>query len=73
MLINARVATVGALPALPQEPLVAAGPATPARGTRRIYLGEWLNVPVYDFEPGIAMDLDAAPTLLRAAARRRWR
>ncbi len=50
VLINARVATVGALPALPQEPLVAAGADIPATGRRRIYLGEWLEAPVYDFD-----------------------
>ncbi len=50
VLINARVATVGALPALPEEPLVSTGTDTPAMGRRRIYLGEWLEAPVYDFD-----------------------
>jgi N-methylhydantoinase A len=50
VLINARVATVGALPALPEEPLVSTGTDTPAMGRRRIYLGEWREAPGYDFD-----------------------
>ena len=50
VLINARIATIGALPALPEEPLMAAGADTPPLGQRRIYLGQWLEAPVYDFD-----------------------
>ena len=50
VLVNARVATIGALPALPQEPLAETGAASPASGRRRIYLGDWLDVPVHDFD-----------------------
>jgi len=64
VLINARVATVGALPALPQEPLVAAGGATPATGHRRIYLGEWLDAPVYDFDRLAAGQVIHGPALV---------
>jgi N-methylhydantoinase A len=50
VLVNARVATVGVLPALPTEPLAASGEAASPNGQRRIYLGGWLDVPVHDFD-----------------------
>ncbi len=50
VLVNARVAVIGVLPGLPQEPRRAdAAPAAPA-GRRRIWLGGWTDVAVYDFE-----------------------
>ena len=64
VLINARVATVGTLPDLPQEPLVATGAATPAAGNRRIYLGEWLEAPVHDFDRLVAGQEIAGPALV---------
>src|SRR6185437_17025186 len=39
VLVNARVAAIGILPDLPQEPLLPAGTPAPAEGERRIYLG----------------------------------
>ncbi|WP_089937399.1 hydantoinase/oxoprolinase family protein [Candidatus Entotheonella palauensis] len=49
VLVNARVTTVGVLPAPPREPLLQAG--APPLGTRErdIYLGQWIRVPVYSF------------------------
>ena len=64
VLINARVATVGSLPALPQEPLTPSGPARPAIGQRRIYLGEWLDAPVYDFDLLAAGQVVTGPALV---------
>ena len=50
VLVNARVAVIGELPALPQEPaLPARAPARPT-GERQIYLGGWRNVPIYAFD-----------------------
>jgi N-methylhydantoinase A len=49
VLVNARVATVGALPALPQEPAAEQGPPSAPSGHRDIFLGDWLEAPVYDF------------------------
>jgi N-methylhydantoinase A len=58
VLVNARCAVIGVLPALPEEPRrPASAPAGPC-GERRIYLGDWLTVPVYDFDalaPGQAL------------------
>ena len=58
MLVNARVAVIGVLPGLPQEPSLPPQPPAAPRGERRIYLGDWINVPVYDFDalaPGQAI------------------
>ena len=58
VLVNARLAVVGALPSLP-APLQAAAPAGAADReprSRRVYLGRWLEVPVYDLDtarPGL--------------------
>ena len=50
VLVNARVAAIGELPALPQEPALAPRPPAPAVGERDIYLGKWRKVPVYRFD-----------------------
>jgi N-methylhydantoinase A len=50
VLVNARAAIVGALPALPREPNLPARAPAPARTTRRIHLGAWQDVPVYDLD-----------------------
>jgi N-methylhydantoinase A len=50
VLVNARVAVSGILSALPQEPdLPPRPPASPA-AERRIYLDDWVSVPVWDFD-----------------------
>jgi N-methylhydantoinase A len=48
--VNARVAVVGELPTLPAEPVrQTGGPATAVR-SRRVYLGQWTEVAVYDLD-----------------------
>ena len=47
VLVNARVATIGRLPAAGRAVRGGAGAAVKAH--RRVYLGGWLDVPVYDF------------------------
>ena len=78
VLVNARLAVVGELPALPEEPPLPARAAAPPRSRRRIHLGQWVEAPVYDLEvlaPGQAIAgpavLETATTtvLLRAADR----
>jgi N-methylhydantoinase A len=67
VLINARVAMIGELPGLPQEPTLP--PQDPAEPTeeRRIYLGGWCAAPVYAFDglaPAQAID---GPALIESA------
>jgi N-methylhydantoinase A len=64
VLINARVATIGELPALPEEPRSPTGPDAPAIGRRRIYLGDWLEAPVYDFDRLSAGQIIEGPALV---------
>ncbi len=50
VLVNARVAVVGKLPAVPAEPTLPTGRDAPSRTMRAIYLDGWRDVPVYEFE-----------------------
>ncbi len=67
VLVNARVAIIGELSALPQEPdLPARGQGGP-QGSRRVYLGGWREVAVYDFDalgPGQVIE---GPAVVEAA------
>jgi N-methylhydantoinase A len=50
VLVNARAAVIGVLPGLPQEPALKEMTAAKPRGVRKIYLGGWVETPVYDFD-----------------------
>ena len=51
VLVNARVAAIGELPALPQSPRYCAATAGACPvGERDIYLGKWRKVPIYRFD-----------------------
>ena len=50
VLVNARVAAIGALPALPTEPARAKGRSAEPCSRRRVYFGVWQDVPVYAFD-----------------------
>jgi N-methylhydantoinase A len=80
VLVNARVAVIGRLPALPQEPRRGEGPPAPPQGRRRIWLGGWHEARVFDFDalsPGQIVDGPAivesatTTTLLRPGDRAR--
>ena len=86
VLVNARVATVGRMPAPPSEPSASgASPAGP-RGERRIYLEGWCMAPVYAFsalaagqsiEGPAIVESDTTTVLLRpgdraTATEQRW-
>jgi N-methylhydantoinase A len=47
VLVNVRLAVVGELPMLPAEPVIDSGAPVTPQGSRRVYLGTWLDVPVY--------------------------
>ncbi len=78
VLVNARLAVIGELPALPEEPPLPSRPPARPRQTRPVYLDGWREVPVYDLDalaPGQALTgpaiVEAATTtaLLRAGER----
>ncbi len=50
VLVNASVAAVGVLPALPAEPVLESAGSLAPREHRRAYLGQWVDVPVYDLD-----------------------
>ena len=50
VLVNARLAVVGRLPAAPAEPALAPGPPAIAGAVRRVYLGGWRELPVYELD-----------------------
>ena len=67
VLVNARVAVVGGLPALPQEPDLATRPNAAPRGSRRIHLGGWRDVAVYDLESLAPGQVISGPAVIESA------
>src|SRR3989442_1216571 len=47
VIVNARVAVVGELPVLPAQTAAASGRATVGPARRRVWLGDWIEVPVF--------------------------
>jgi N-methylhydantoinase A len=67
VLVNARVAAVGVLPALPEEPALASRPPAGPRSRRRVYLGAWHDVPVHDLDGLAPGQVVEGPAVLEAA------
>ena len=67
VLVNARVAVIGELPASAQEPALPV--RTPARptGERQIYLGGWGNVPIYEFDALAPDQVIEGPAVIESA------
>ncbi|MBT5415850.1 MAG: hydantoinase/oxoprolinase family protein, partial [Rhodospirillaceae bacterium] len=49
VLINARVTTIGTLPAPPDEPKASKGKPAASTGKRKVYLGKWMEAKAYPF------------------------
>ncbi len=67
VLVNARAAVIGVLPGVPQEPTLTDSDAAAARGERRIWLRDWVTVPVFEFDtlsPGQAV---VGPAIVESA------
>ncbi|MFV0294947.1 MAG: hydantoinase/oxoprolinase family protein [Hyphomicrobiaceae bacterium] len=66
VLVNARVAAIGKLPALPKEPeLQEHADAAPVR-SQRVYLDDWTEIPVYDFNAVAPGQVIAGPALVES-------
>ena len=67
VLVNARVAVIGDLPALPQEAALPPRPDARTTGVREIYLGAWREVPIYAFDDLAAGQVVDGPALIESA------
>ena len=67
VLVNARLAVVGELPLLPAEPILNVREKSAPRGRRRVYLGTWLDVPVYALDTIQPGDEVAGPAIFESA------
>jgi N-methylhydantoinase A len=67
VLVNARVAVVGDLPALPQEPVLPLRPSAHRVAEREIYLGAWHKVPIYQFDALAPGQLIEGPAVIESA------
>jgi N-methylhydantoinase A len=67
VLVNVRLAMVGELPMLPAEPIIETSGALVSQGSRRVYLGGWIDVPIYGLDtlqPGHEMQ---GPAIIESA------
>jgi N-methylhydantoinase A len=67
VLVNARVAAVGVLPDLPQEPRLSPAPPSAPEGKRRVYLGQWIEVPRLAFEGLAPGQTISGPAIVESA------
>jgi N-methylhydantoinase A len=67
VLVNARVAAVGELPALPSESDLEERPAAVPRAQRRVYADSWRDVPIYDLDAVAPGQRINGPAVLEAA------
>ena len=66
VLINARVTTAGTLPTPPVEPEAPRGRANEPVGARQIWLGGWLEAPVYDFDTLAGGQVVSGPAIVES-------
>ena len=67
VLVNARVAVIGALPDPPEEPALPDGPPAAPRTHRQVYLAGWRDVPIFDFDSLPPGQTIAGPAVIEAA------
>jgi N-methylhydantoinase A len=67
VLVNLRLAVTGALPTLPAEPETAGGRALMPARNRRIHLGQWVEVPVYDLDQAVPGAEAKGPAIFESA------
>ncbi len=67
VLVNARAAVIGVLPAVPQEPLREARGDAASRGQRRVWLRQWITLPVFEFEDLAPRQVIDGPAIVESA------
>ena len=67
VLVNARVTVSGVLEELPQEPALPTAAPQPPRGSRRVYLDDWTEAPVYAFDALAPHQTIAGPAIVESA------
>jgi len=68
VLVNARVAAIGQLPALPQEPLAAGGRHEAPPGSHRpVYMGGWHETPIFTWDALVPGQEIAGPAVVESA------
>jgi N-methylhydantoinase A len=66
VLVNAGVSVIGLLPSAPTATRDDALPPSEPKTRRRIYLGEWIDVPVFDFNALAADQLVTGPAIVES-------
>jgi N-methylhydantoinase A len=67
VLVNARVAVIGELPALPTEPLRTVSALAAPRSERRVHLGGWREVSVFSFDDLAAGQIVEGPAIVESS------
>ena len=67
VLVNARLAVIGELPALPQEPTLSARPPTRPASERQIYLAGWRTAPIYAVDAPSPEQAIEGPAVIESA------
>ena len=67
VLVNGRLAAIGALPDLPQEPKTEARAASVHRTTRKIFLAGWVDAPVFNLEELVPSQKIEGPAIIESS------
>ena len=67
VLVNGRLAAIGGLPDLPQEPKTEARAASGHRTTRKIFLAGWVDAPVFNLEELVPSQKIEGPAIIESS------
>ena len=67
VLVNGRLAAIGALPDLPQEPKTEVRAASGHRTTRKIFLAGWVDAPVFNLEELVPSQEIEGPAIIESS------
>ena len=65
--MNARLAVIGRLPAVPAEPALSRGPPAARGAVRRVYLGHWHELSVHDLDALVPGQRIEGPAIVESA------